>query len=161
MNKQVRETKAAQAIRATVILNPKGKHVATVHAHYSDAGIVTVDIWHTEHGLTYQGRATGYGYDKYAAALHGAVIDGHKLYDHSSSVELDPDAPAALLRLWRRYQNPTTPLHTRTAINTTLNDRYGVTLHNWSADTGRHTSAHYASTLERLELLGYHVINAI
>ena len=161
MNKQVRETKAAQAIRATVILNPKGKHVATVHAHYADSGAVTVDIWHPEHGLTYQGRATGYGYDKYAAALHGAVIDGHKLYDHSSSIERDPDAPAALLRMWRKYRDPKVTPDGRRALAAAMSAHHGVTLHNWSTDTGLYTSAHYASTLERLELLGYQVINAI
>ena len=161
MTRQVRETKAAKAISATVILNPKGKHVATVHSHYSDAGIVTVDVWHPERGLTYQGRAVGGGYDKYAAALHGAVIDGHKLYDHSSSIERDPEAPAALLRLWTRYQRPTTTPETRAAIVRAMRARYGVTVANWGTEPSRYTSAHYASTLERLELLGYHVINAI
>ena len=45
MIKQVRETAAGQSISATVILNKKGEHVATIQAHCSNAGRVTVDVW--------------------------------------------------------------------------------------------------------------------
>lgn len=45
MTKQVRETAAGKSISAYVILNPKGEHVATVQAHFSDGGTVTVDAW--------------------------------------------------------------------------------------------------------------------
>lgn len=86
MSKQVRETAAGKSISAYVILNKKGAHVATVQAHFSDGGTVTVDVWNTgasrtEYGLT-QGRATGYGYDKFTAALSGLIIDGHVMSDH-------------------------------------------------------------------------------
>jgi hypothetical protein len=82
MTKQVRETTAGKSISAYVILNPKGVHVATVQSHYSDAGNVSVDVWHQDSTPLQQGRAGGYGYDKFTAALCGLVIDGHKMGDH-------------------------------------------------------------------------------
>ena len=45
MTKQVRETTAGASISAWVILNKKGQHVATVNAHYSNGGRVSVDVW--------------------------------------------------------------------------------------------------------------------
>ena len=45
MAKQVRETTAGASISAWVILNKKGQHVATVNAHYSNGGRVSVDVW--------------------------------------------------------------------------------------------------------------------
>lgn len=45
MATQVRDTKAGQAISAWVVLNKKNEQVATINAHYSDAGRVTVDVW--------------------------------------------------------------------------------------------------------------------
>jgi hypothetical protein len=45
MAKQVRETTAGGAISAFVVLNKKGEHVATVNAHYSNGGRVSVDVW--------------------------------------------------------------------------------------------------------------------
>lgn len=45
MAKQVRETTAGASISAWVILNKKGQHVATVNAHYSNGGRVSVDLW--------------------------------------------------------------------------------------------------------------------
>lgn len=42
---QVRETKAGKSISAYVVLNKKGEQVATVNAHFSDGGRVTVDVW--------------------------------------------------------------------------------------------------------------------
>lgn len=45
MATQVRETSAGKSISAWVILNKKGVHVATVNAHYSNGGRVSVDVW--------------------------------------------------------------------------------------------------------------------
>lgn len=45
MANQVRETSAGKSISAWVILNKKGVHVATVNAHYSNGGRVSVDVW--------------------------------------------------------------------------------------------------------------------
>lgn len=130
MTKQVRETAAGQSISASVILNKKGEHVATVQAHYSNAGRVTVDVWSTSVGLEgmckrsdlwaklptdkdyksgafdlwslQQGSAGGYGYDKHAAALAGLIIDGHTIADHCGQVPEAEGARAALLRAYRR-----------------------------------------------------------
>jgi hypothetical protein len=45
MKTQVRETAAGKSISAYIVLNPKGKHVATVNAHFANSGMVTVDLW--------------------------------------------------------------------------------------------------------------------
>lgn len=82
--KQVRETQAGRAISCHVVLKD-GKICATIHVHYSKSGTVTVDVW--EKGLVHQGRAGGYGYDKFTAALAGATICGVRMYDHCVSVE--------------------------------------------------------------------------
>lgn len=40
----VTDTKAAQSIRAQIVLDAKGDHVATIHAHFSDSGRVLVNV---------------------------------------------------------------------------------------------------------------------
>lgn len=45
MATQVRETNAGKSVSAYVVLNKKGQHVATVNAHFSNGGRVTVDVW--------------------------------------------------------------------------------------------------------------------
>ncbi|QBQ74419.1 hypothetical protein BcepSauron_039 [Burkholderia phage BcepSauron] len=60
MAKQVRETAAGRSISAWVILNRRGVHVATIHAHYADSGTVTVDVFHTSDDATFRSmRAVG------------------------------------------------------------------------------------------------------
>lgn len=83
--KQVRETNAGKVISCYAILKD-GKLMATVHSHYSKSGVCTVDVW--EKTLVHQGRAGGYGYDKFTAALAGAVICGVKMYDHCVPVKV-------------------------------------------------------------------------
>ena len=97
--KQVRETKAGKAISAFIVMRG-ARQVATVQAHYSDAGVVTVDVF--QHGASAEksakaagvpvesmywqhGRAGGYGYDKLTAALSGLYVDGVEILDHSRS----------------------------------------------------------------------------
>jgi len=79
--KQVRETKAGRSIQAFVIIKPRKGVVATIHAHFADSGMCTVDVW-DEGCLVYQGRAGGGGYDKFTNALAGAVIQGITMVDH-------------------------------------------------------------------------------
>lgn len=79
--KQVRETNAAKSISAYVILDKRNRHVATVQVHYGNS-TVSVDVWHNDATPLQQGRAGGYGYDKFAAALSGLTIDGHAMTDH-------------------------------------------------------------------------------
>jgi hypothetical protein len=90
--KQVRETKAGKSISAWVITRD-ARHVATVQAHYGNSGRVQVDVWHnsTMRDGTFpelqQASASGYGYDKFTAALRGMKIDGITLHDHAESAK--------------------------------------------------------------------------
>ncbi len=85
--KQVRKMKAGRSIEVYIILCPRGSHVATVQAHYSDAGVVRVDTFDfcDTTQPVYNGVAGGGGYDKFASALSGAIIDGHTMKDDGSS----------------------------------------------------------------------------
>ena len=78
--KQVRESKAAQSLSVYIVLKGK-RHVATVQAHYGESRC-QVDVWHMDSTPLQQGSASGYGYDKFTAALSGLTIDGHTLGDH-------------------------------------------------------------------------------
>lgn len=79
--KQVRESTAAKSISAYVILDKRNRHVATVQVHHGNS-CVAVDVWHNDATPLQQGSASDYGYDKFAAALSGLTIDGHKMSDH-------------------------------------------------------------------------------
>lgn len=80
-NKYVRETAAGKSVAAWVILNKKGKCVATIQAHYGNNRTL-VNVFTDGEGLIHSASASGYGYDKFTAALSGAVIDGVKITDH-------------------------------------------------------------------------------
>lgn len=106
MSKYVRETAPAKSVSATVIM--KGaRHVATVQAHYGSSRVL-VNVWQESEAYRksftkahnapttdseldraayelfafQQGTASGYGYDKFAAALSGLIIDGHTMGNH-------------------------------------------------------------------------------
>lgn len=146
--KQVRETKAGLSISAYVVLK-KGKPVATVNAHFSNAGTCTVDVWAIGHELQ-QGKAGGYGYDKFASALSGMVIDGVTLTDHCGK-----DSKSQ--RILKNYLKGT--------INQEQADKLakkaGARFANHSKETGKYSSLHILAGLDRLELMGYTVITAI
>ena len=102
--KPIREYAAARSLSADVVLNPKGKHVATVRAHFADSGRVVVEVCHTDgETKTQRASAGGYGYDKFHSALAGLTIDGHTMADHSDGYNL-PDAVTrlALDGVWTR-----------------------------------------------------------
>ena len=80
--KQVRETAAAKALQVFVILR-NGLIEATVHVHYSKYGVCTVDVW-GKTSLEFQGKASGYGFDKFTSAITGAIIGGIPITDHCS-----------------------------------------------------------------------------
>jgi len=89
--KRVDETKAGKAISAFVILK-KGKLIAKIQAHYSDAGNVLVNAWDwsdPKETNYFEGKAGGYGYDKFTRALVGFKVDGHAITDHCA-VRLKP-----------------------------------------------------------------------
>jgi hypothetical protein len=191
MPNQVRETAAGKSISAYIVLDKKGRHIASVHAHFSNGGTCTVDVWNhggdaaterTAKALGYvlddsgritegkhagksayhvaglqHGRAGGYGYDKFTAALSGLVIDGHKLTDHCGERLAPPKG-----RLWRDTDRA------RLA-------RKGFSLSNWSpanstngygrkgvpADEAGWVDAYRAEGLNYLTAMGYRVIKAI
>ena len=80
MKRQVRETKAAKSVKVIAILKD-GSPFAKIQAHFSDSGVVTTDVWAEcwedckkaclERMLVHQGKAGGYGYDKFGASLEG------------------------------------------------------------------------------------------
>lgn len=192
MAKQVRETAAGKAIGAYIVLNKKGEHVATIQAHYSNGGTVRVDVWQTSLAIEnccnrpelwarlpggedykvaawnmwhfQQGKAGGYGYDKFTAALSGLIIDGHTLADHCGRV---PEAEKARSALLKRYENAFSkaaggaPLAVENASKAwdERAGKIGARFTNWSA--GRYQSLHFEAGLGRLERLGYRVIQAI
>jgi hypothetical protein len=79
------ETPAAKQLRVLMVMK-NAKHIATIRAYYVKNGTVLVNVHHTHAAKNYSkfqyGRATGYGYDKFKAALAGMVIDGHKMTDN-------------------------------------------------------------------------------
>lgn len=77
MTKYVADKSAAKAISAYVILNRKGEFVAKVQAHFGNSR-VTVNVFDDKAGFQ-RATASGYGYDKFSAALSGLTIDGHKM----------------------------------------------------------------------------------
>lgn len=79
-NIYVLETAAAKAISAYVVLNRKGENVAIIRAHFGNSRVL-VNVHDNKAGFQH-GTASGYGYDKFTAALRGLTIDGHELSDH-------------------------------------------------------------------------------
>jgi hypothetical protein len=104
MSKFVSETAAGKSVSAYVILNPKGKHVATVKAHFSNGGVCLVNV-HDFGGEFQHAKASGYGYDKFTAALAGMTIDGHAMTDHCSCKKA-PKPPKGRLTFPRDYKAP-------------------------------------------------------
>lgn len=101
--KQVRETTAGKSISVWVVLDKDtGAHVATIQAHLGSR--VTVDVY-DRNRLTYRGAAGGGGYDKLAAALAGAVVGGHTLYDHCEKKLAPPDGA----KVWPSYDGAAIP----------------------------------------------------
>lgn len=155
--KQVRETAAGKSISAWIILNKDGQHIATVQAHYSNGGVVTVDVW-DKSTLIHQGKAGGYGYDKFTAAISGAVIDGVRIYNHSvtsdeTAAELASFTDALLKGDW----------DTRNYLIEYIRKMHGMESANWVSKDGKSypTSMHYIDGLDRLTAMGYKVLKAI
>lgn len=79
MSKYVREKAAAKSIAAYVVLQGK-KKIATIQV-YHGTGSCLVNVWNVG-GELQVGRASGYGYDRFTAALNGLKVGKHKLNDH-------------------------------------------------------------------------------
>lgn len=81
----VNETSAAKSVSAYLVLTKGGTLVAKVQAHFANSGGVLVNVFNVREGEFGCGYATGYGYDKFTAALAGLEIDGHLMTDHCST----------------------------------------------------------------------------
>lgn len=155
--KQVRETSIGKSISAYVVLRNDGRHVATIQAAFLDSGNVMVDVW-GPHSLEHQGKAGGYGYDKFTAALSGAEIDGNVIYDHSVGnyeTDVTPKYPE-LSSLMARYNNS---FDNKSIDWQEKAKSIGASFANWK--DGKYHSLYFISGLERLTALGYKVIKAI
>lgn len=207
MATQVRETSAGKSISAWVIMNKKGVHVATVNAHYSNSGRVSVDVWNLGDAACWrsyctarqtgavkesvwektvakapdyyheqdlrdawaayrlfglqQGSAGGGGYDKFAAALSGLIIDGHTMADHCGQVPEAEKARAALMKAYVKYmEGGFFHVDARKQWDAKA-EKIGASFANWTTEKGRFTSLHFLDGFKRLEALGYTVIQAI
>jgi hypothetical protein len=158
--KQVRELSDTSV---SIVLNEKREHVATVQTRHAKSGSVQCDVWSIAPGdkhltLTHQKKVSGYGYDKAAAALAGAVIDGVGIADHCG--KSDPNTETLKSWIWDTYNhavNNSLPLE---AIHVKARDN-GFSFTNWSSYEGRYLSLHVVSGLDRLERIGYTVIQGL
>ena len=168
--KQIRE---ASDCTARIVLNKKGEHVATVQWRYGSGGGVQCDVWSRKDGylqLTHQKKAGGWGYDKAAAALAGAEIEGFRIADHCGSVEPQGEKKrTALLKAYKRRANAGFPMTREDhAAFEKKAARIGCRFANWGAvclaeggESSAWQSLHNESGLGRLEMLGFRVINAL
>lgn len=167
--KQVRERNTDSS--AFVVLNKKGEHCANVQFYYSNGGRVYCDVWARNPGeswlsLIHQSYAGGYGYDKAAAALAGAVIEGYKLANHCGTVEEKGEKAKA--RLFAQYKRDCKAAK----MTDSLQDEYkkkaqkiGARFANYCrndiTEQYSYQSLHFEHGLERLKTLGFQVIQAI
>lgn len=172
--KQVRESVKGAAY---VVLNKKREHVATVQYKFPNdgAGRVQCDVWSRKPGekylsLTHQKYAGGYGYDKRAAALSGAVIEGYRMADHCGRVEESGEKKrAALMRAYIRSATREELKPSRYWENRA--EKLGCSFANYCRTDDmplqpdghgyRYTSLHNRSGLDRLQSLGFTVIDAL
>ena len=166
-------------VTASVILDRKGKHVATVRWLFprDGAGVVRCEVSTPGEGITYRSRAGGYGYDKKTAALSGATVAGTMIANHCGHGE--PSHETAKARLMRRYISAAVrgisadeskafeakaramgchfANYCRSSDMPTEPGREpGEVLHGY-----RYTSLHTRSGLDRLQDMGYQIIDAV
>lgn len=141
----------------------KPAHKAKIHAGY---GPSWGDRAHDLFGLQ-QAHASGYGYDKRTAALSGLWIDGQQLADHCGTVANAEKARAALFAQYCKFHDYSG--ERARAVEKGWDRAHwdkrarkiGARFANWSSEKNRYTSLHFQPGLERLETLGYRVIQAI
>ena len=141
MSKYVSDTAAGKSISAWIVLR-KGKHVATIRAHFGNSRVLVnvFDFAPGEQGFQ-SGSASGYGYDKFTAALDGLTVDGNLLTDHARSHGA-PKPPRGMTGYPDGFKVPK-----------------GYTLANYR--DGQWQSCFRLSGLDYLTALGYTVIKAI
>lgn len=207
MAKQVRETAAGKSISAWIVLNKKGKHVATVNAYYPNGGGCSVDVWNLGneaanncwHAAIKSGKLSIHGVAKALAdctkkrdwvsederqqwaafdlfgmqqssgstlesALMGLIIDGKYLFDHCGKDDQTD-------RMLTKYKSDMAALHgqwlhdkdeqVKGADNKWREKAYGIGANFTNYNGGRAGSLFYYGGLERLQRMGYSVIQAI
>ncbi|MCK5600561.1 hypothetical protein KAR91_01760 [Candidatus Pacearchaeota archaeon] len=158
MSKQVRETNAGLSISAYVVM--KGaKQVAKVHVHFGSS-TVRVDVWDGHNDLQ-QGRAGGYGYDKFTAALSGLTIGGIVLNDHCGTSK----ATERTLKAYRK-EIEGLPRDERRGHEKKWQvkaEKKGMRFANYCkvGEELQYTSLFLESGLDKLRMLGFNVIQAI
>ena len=136
--KDVNETAAGQSIAAFVVMKGE-RHAANVTAYYSSSAVyVNVDNFDPANDnipLDRQyGGASGYGYDKFTAALKGMKVDGITM---AGNCQTELDGIKAVKGM------------------------PGVWPANWSDELQDYVSYYYAVGLDRLTALGYRVIKVL
>lgn len=155
-------------IAAMATLKPEARAAATAKAE-RDA-LAKFD-WRREEDRTnwaahdlfglQQSSAGGYGYDKLAAALSGLWIDGHQIADHCGTVANAQKAKERLMKSYIKWVEDKSPKHGDHKDWGIKASKLGAHFANWSSEKNRYTSLHFIAGLERLERLGYRVIQAI
>jgi len=125
-------------VSAIVILKD-GKYLGKVLTHYSKSGVVSVEVY-DNYKLVHKGKAGGHGYDKFASAISGAIIDGHKITDHCEE-QLEPP--------------------TKEGFPKDFKPPLGYWLANFSSDTMTYSHCYKIPRLDYLHELGYTLIYVI
>lgn len=136
MTKKICDTKAAQSLSAKVVLKD-GRYICKILAYHTDMR-TTVEVWGPD--VEYRGFAGGWGYDRFTAALHKCVIDGHELCDHSSE----------------RLPLPECGYFARDFV-----PPKGYRLANWRTDVNGWNDCYKSSGLDYLYELGYQIIGVL
>lgn len=167
----MKQVKEISDTAAKIVLNKKGEHVATVQWRYGSGGGVQCDVWARAPGeswlsLVHQHKAGGYGYDKAAAALSGAVIEGYKMANHCGRVEPAGEKKReALLRAYTRRVKAGGMSREDHAAFEEKARRMGCRFANWNTPAvglpHAWGSLHNECGLGRLEMLGFRVITAL
>ena len=108
-----------------------------------------------------QSSAGGYGYDKFAAALAGLIIDGHTIANHCGQVPEDEKKRAGLMRSYIKSVESGAPAAGKEWREKAA--RIGCHFTNWTTcgNFERWSSLYFEHGLSRLECFGYRVIQAI
>jgi len=167
MNEYFREIDGCPAfarVAAKIVTHPKKDGYAKVLAAYPKDGAGRLTVYVVDgfgpRFTTQRGRAGGYGYDKFTAALSGLTIDGHVMSDHSGA-----DLMAA--KLLKQYGKIALAGQDTTAIEAKIRAK-GYSLTNWTSNGGYkpnewngYQSCYKTPGLDYLRAIGYRVIDVI
>lgn len=160
MTNYVTDTAAGKSISAYIVLDKKGNEVATIRAHFGNSGAVLVNVFNRDGSPFQYGRAGGYGYDKFTAALSGLVVAGITLNDHCGTDE----KTKSILKAYRKACEKIGIVEYNGEFQKAWNkkaEKIGANFSNWDSKYTGFNSLHYASGLDKLKTAGFKVIQAI